>query len=132
MRGRLAAAAPDGIDLTLELVGGDHLEAAIAAARPGGRIGLIGAISTYNAAGPIPAPTNLFQAYAKELTLRGLLITSFFPLAPEWITKASGWLADGTLRTEQTVYDGLDQAPAAFLGLMRGANVGKMLVRLAP
>lgn len=127
---QLAAVAPGGVDLALELVGGDHLEAAIGAARPGGRIGLVGAISTYDATGPVPGPTNLFQAYAKELTLRGLLITSFFPLAAEWTGKATGWLADGTLRAESTVVDGLDEAPAAFLAMMRGENVGKMLVRL--
>ncbi|NLE80718.1 MAG: NADP-dependent oxidoreductase, partial [Rhodococcus sp.] len=55
---------------------------------------------------------------------------SYFHLFPEWIERAAGWLADGSLRTEQTVAEGIDQAPAAFLGVMGGANVGKMLVRL--
>ncbi|AYF77894.1 NADP-dependent oxidoreductase [Nocardia yunnanensis] len=127
---QLVEAAPGGIDSSLDLVGGDHLAAAIRASRHGGRIGLIGAISTYDATGPVPGPTNLFSAYAKELTSRGLLITSFFGLAGEWTERAAGWIADGSLRTEHTVFDGLEQAPAAFLSLMRGGNVGKMLVRL--
>ncbi|SEL52272.1 NADP-dependent oxidoreductase [Rhodococcus maanshanensis] len=127
---RLADYAPEGIDVYLDSVGGDHLEAAIGAARVGGRVALVGAISTYNDTAPTPGPTNLFQAAAKELTLRGMLIGSYFHLFPEYIPLAAGWLADGTLRTEETVVDGLEQAPDAFLGVLRGANTGKMLVRL--
>ncbi|WP_327681558.1 NADP-dependent oxidoreductase [Kitasatospora sp. NBC_00458] len=127
---QLAEAAPEGIDVYLDSVGGDHLRAAIAAMRTGGRIALVGAISTYNATSPAPGPDNLFQAAAKELNLRGMLVSSHFDLFPEWIGKAAGWLADGSLRTEQTVVDGIDRAPDAFLGVLRGANTGKMLVRL--
>ncbi|MEU5429541.1 NADP-dependent oxidoreductase [Streptomyces olivoreticuli] len=127
---QLAQAAPDGVDVYLDSVGGDHLRAAIGAMRGGGRIALVGAISGYNATAPAPGPDNLFQAVAKELTLRGMLVNNYFHLFPEWIGRAAGWLADGTLRTEETVLEGIDQAPAAFLGVMRGANTGKMLVRL--
>ncbi|MCZ4102701.1 MULTISPECIES: NADP-dependent oxidoreductase [unclassified Streptomyces] len=127
---QLAQAAPEGIDVYLDSVGGDHLRAAIGAMRTGGRIALVGAISQYNATMPAAGPDNLFQAAAKELTLRGMLVSSYFDLFPEWIGRAAGWLADGTLRTEETVFEGIDQAPAAFLGMMRGANTGKMLVRL--
>ncbi|WP_245642525.1 MDR family NADP-dependent oxidoreductase [Nonomuraea candida] len=127
---QLARAAPGGIDVYLDNVGGDHLEAAIDAARTGGRFALVGAISQYNATGPVPGPRNLYTAYAKELTLRGLLVTSYLPLFPEWIGQAAGWLADGSLRVEHTVVEGLEQAPAALLGVLRGANLGKMLVRL--
>ncbi|WP_280188973.1 hypothetical protein [Nocardia gipuzkoensis] len=59
-----------------------------------------------------------------------MLVTRYFPIFGVYIAKATGWLADGTLRTKETVYDGLDQAPAAFLGVLSGANIGKMLVRL--
>ncbi|MFB4314878.1 NADP-dependent oxidoreductase [Actinomadura sp. 21ATH] len=127
---QLARAVPNGIDIYLDNVGGDHLEAAIAAARPGGRFALVGAIDQYNATGPVTGPRNLYTAYSKELTLRGLLVNSYFPLFPEWIGQAGAWLADGSLRTAQTVVDGLEQAPAALLGVLRGANVGKMLVHL--
>ncbi|MCF2532899.1 NADP-dependent oxidoreductase [Yinghuangia soli] len=130
LEGQLAAAAPDGIDVYVDNVGGDHLRAAIESLRPGGRIAMVGAISAYNATAPVPGPDNLFQAAAKELTLRGILVSSYFPLFPEWIGKAAGWLADGTLRSEHTVVDGIENAPEAFLGMMRGANTGKMLVRI--
>lgn len=127
--GRLAAAAPDGIDVYLDSVGGNHLRAAVAAMRPRGRIALVGAISGYNGGSPGQGP-DLYLAATKEITLRGMLVNSYFPLFGEYIAKASGWLADGTLRTRETVYDGLEQAPAAFLGVLAGANSGKMLVRL--
>lgn len=128
---QLAEAAPDGVDVYLDNVGGDHLRAAIDAMRPGGRIAMVGAISAYNAQAPVPGPDNLFQAAAKELTLRGMLVSNWLDLFPEWIGKAAPWLADGTLRAEETVVDGIERAPEAFLGMMRGANTGKMLVRLA-
>ena len=127
---QLARAAPQGIDVYLDHVGGDHLAAAISVARTGARFALIGAISSYNATGPVPGPENLFQAYWKEVTLRGMLVTSYFHRFPQWIERASGWLSDGSLRTAETVIDGLEQAPAAFLGVLGGSNTGKMLVRL--
>lgn len=127
---QLAKAAPDGIDVYVDHVGGDHLVAAIDALRHGGRIAMVGAISSYNATEPIPGPSNLFTLAAKDATLRGMLINSYFHLFPEWIGKAAGWLADGSLRTELTVAEGIERAPSAFLDMMRGGNVGKMLVRL--
>ncbi|MFE3450833.1 NADP-dependent oxidoreductase [Nonomuraea sp. NPDC059194] len=127
---QLAQAAPDGIDVYVDHVGGDHLVAAIDALRPGGRIAMVGAISSYNATEPVPGPSNLFELAAKDATLRGMLINSYFHLFPEWIGKAAGWLADGSLRTEVTVAEGIERAPEAFLDMMRGGNVGKMLVRL--
>lgn len=127
---QLAQAAPGGIDVYLDAVAGDHLEAAIGAMRPGGRIAMVGAISGYNATGSVPGPGNLFTAAAKEVTLRGMLVSNHLDLFAEWIPKAASWLADGTLHTEVTVEEGLDRAPDAFLGMMRGANTGKMLVRL--
>ncbi|WP_059005607.1 NADP-dependent oxidoreductase [Streptomyces specialis] len=127
---QLAAAAPEGIDVYVDNVGGDHLVAAIDALRHGGRIAMVGAISAANATEPVPGPHNLFALAPKDATLRGMLVNSYFPLFPEWITKAAGWLAEGSLVTEFTVAEGIERAPAAFLDMMRGANVGKMLVRL--
>jgi NADPH-dependent curcumin reductase CurA len=127
---QLHRAAPDGIDVYLDNVGGDHLSAAIDAARPGARFALVGAVSGYNSTAPVSGPDNLYRAYWREVTLRGMLVTSYFARFPEWIARGSGLLRDGSLRTRETVVDGLEQAPAAFLGVLRGANVGKMLVRL--
>jgi NADPH-dependent curcumin reductase CurA len=129
--GQLASAAPDGIDVYVDSVGGDHLEAAIGALRTGGRVAIVGAIGEYNATGPVPGPTNLYWVAKKELTVRGMLVPSHLGRFPEWVERASGWLADGTLRTEETVVDGLERAPQALADLLRGANLGKMLVRLA-
>ncbi|WP_238012265.1 NADP-dependent oxidoreductase [Dactylosporangium sp. AC04546] len=127
---QLTEAAPEGIDVYLDNVGGDHLAAAIAAARPGARFALVGAVSGYNATAPVPGPANLFEAYWKEVSMRGMLVTSYLHRFPEWTERATAWLRDGALHTTETVADGLDQAPAALLGVLSGANTGKMLVRL--
>ncbi|MFD6163533.1 NADP-dependent oxidoreductase [Nocardia sp. NPDC060256] len=129
LAGQLAAAAPEGIDVYLDSVGGEHLRVAVEAMRPKGRIALVGAISGYNGGTAEPGP-DLFKAATRELSLRGMLVNSYFPIFGEYIAKAAAWLADGTIRTRETVYEGLEQAPAAFLGVLSGANTGKMLVRL--
>lgn len=129
---QLRAAAPEGIDVYVDNVGSDHLEAAIAALRAGGRAALVGAIREYNATDPVPGPANLYEVAKQELTLRGMLVTSYLDRLPEWIERGAAWLADGTLHTEETVVEGLERAPEAFLGVLGGVNIGKMLVRLTP
>lgn len=126
---QLAKAAPDGIDVYIDNVGGEQLEAAIGALRDDGRVALVGAVSGVNATEPVPGP-NLFQVTAKQLTLRGVLVTKQQGLLPKYLELATGWLASGELRAEETVVEGIDRAPEAFLGVLRGANIGKMLVRL--
>ncbi|GAA1592410.1 NADP-dependent oxidoreductase [Kribbella sancticallisti] len=128
LAGQLEAAAPDGIDVYLDNVGGSHLQAALDRLNPGGRVALIGAVSGYNT--PMPPADNLVQAVYKSLSLRGMQVANYFPLFPEYVGHALGWIAAGRLHTEQTVVDGLDQAPAALIGVLRGENTGKMLVRL--
>jgi NADPH-dependent curcumin reductase CurA len=128
---QLAAAAPDGIDVYVDNVGGEQLEAAIGALHDHGRIAVVGAIGEYNAVEPVPGPRNLYRMAITQSSLRGMLVISWHHLFPAYVERASGWIADGRLRTEETVVEGLDRAPAAFLGVLRGENVGKMLVRLA-
>ena len=130
LEGQLAEAAPDGIDVYFDNVGGAHLRAAIAAMRDFGRIALCGAISQYNATEPVPGPDNLFLAVGKRLNLRGFIVGDHAHLAAEYSQRAAEWIAEGDLRTEETVVDGIDNAVQAFLDMMRGANTGKMLVRL--
>lgn len=127
--GALAQAAPDGIDVYVDNVGGEQLEAALAHLRRGGRAAIVGAISQYNLPEPPPGP-NLYQLAIRELTVRGVLVTSHLHRLPEWAERGAAWLADGTLRTGDTVIDGLERAPEALLAVLRGGNVGKMLVRL--
>ncbi|MEU5878845.1 NADP-dependent oxidoreductase [Spirillospora sp. NPDC047279] len=130
LAGQLAAAAPGGIDVYFDNVGGDHLRAALDSLRVHGRVAMCGAISQYNATEPVPGPDNLFLAVGKRLTLRGFLVGDHLDLAPEYARFAAALLSDGRLRNEATVVEGIDNAVEAFLGLLRGANTGKMLVRL--
>lgn len=129
--GQLAAAAGDrGIDVYFDNVGGEHLEAALSALTVGGRVAMCGAISQYNSTEPTPAPRNLMQAIGKQLTLKGFLVSGYWQYMPEFVGTMSGWLADGTVRYDETIVDGLENAPQAFVDLLDGANTGKMLVRL--
>lgn len=126
---RLAELAPDGIDVFIDNVGGAQLEAGIGQMRPHGRVAMVGAVSQYNEVGSATGPNNLYEAATKEVTLRGMLVTSHFDLMPEFLGRAVLWLADGSLRTRETVVDGIENTPAALLGVLNGANIGKMLVR---
>ncbi|SNS40623.1 NADP-dependent oxidoreductase [Rhodococcoides kyotonense] len=127
---QLAQAAPDGIDVYFDNVGGDHLEAAIASANKYARFALCGAISQYNATEPTPAPRNLALAIGKELTLKGFIVGSYGQLSGEFSEKMAQWLADGVVEWDETVVDGLENAPQAFIGLLRGENTGKMVVTI--
>ena len=130
MREQLKAAAPDGIDLYFDNVGGDHLTAALGSLRLGGRVALCGAVESYNATQPLPGPPNIGLAIGKRLTLRGFIVTDHYGRMPAFVDEASTWLRDGKLVVDETIVDGLENAPEAFIGMLRGRNVGKMLVRL--
>lgn len=127
---QVVAATPDGVDVYLDNVGGEHLQVAIGAMNDFGRIALCGAISQYNVTTAQPGPNNLVKAVAKRLSLRGYIVLDHDELRAEWISLASSWLADGSLTDTHTSVDGIDHALEAFTNLSRGANVGKMLVRL--
>jgi hypothetical protein len=127
----LAAAAPEGIDVYFDNVGGEHLEAAIGALRLHGRAAVCGSISAYNAVTPPPGPRNLSLLVANRLTLRGFLVGDHTDLWAEFAEAVTGWLRSGELVVRETVRDGLEGAVPAFLDLLRGGNTGKMLVRLA-
>jgi hypothetical protein len=128
---RLREAAPDGIDVYFDNVAGDHLEAALATLRRWGRVALCGAISEYESVGPSPGPSNLFQAVANDLTLRGFRGSSYQHRLPDVARELGGWLADGRLRYRETVIDGLDRAPEALVRMLSGDTTGKTLVRIA-
>ncbi|MEU1242223.1 NADP-dependent oxidoreductase [Micromonospora parva] len=130
VRESLRAAAPDGVDVYFDNVGGDHLEAAISAMNLHGRAAICGMISQYNATEPSPAPRNLALVIGKRLTLRGFLVNDHHDVRPAFVRDVAGWLRDGTLSYDETIVDGIENAPAAFLGLLRGDNLGKMLVKV--
>lgn len=95
-----------------------------------GRVALIGAISLYNATELPPGPNNLPLAIGNRINLRGMNVGDHFDLMPEYVGQAAAWLADGSLRADETIIDGIENTLAAFLSMMRGGNIGKMLVRL--
>ena len=127
---QLLGAAPDGIDVYFDNVGGDHLQAALHALRPFGRVALCGAISVYNNTEPAPGPNNLTMAIGKQLNLRGFIVSAFDSMRAQFVAEVGGWLADGSLRNDETIVDGIEHAADAFIGLLAGANTGKMVVAI--
>ncbi|MEU4409421.1 NADP-dependent oxidoreductase [Streptosporangium sp. NPDC023963] len=127
---QLARAAPGGIDVYFDNVGGEHLEAAIDELRTYGRAAMCGAISSYNATGPVPGPRNIGLVVGKRLTLRGFIVSDHPERMPDMIAEVGAWLREGKITFTETVVDGLENAPRAFIDMLRGANTGKMVVRL--
>ncbi|MFC0547113.1 NADP-dependent oxidoreductase [Kutzneria chonburiensis] len=128
---QLAQAAPDGIDVYFDNVGGDHLEAALSSLTVHGRVAVCGMISGYNSTEATPAPRNLMQVIGKRLTIRGLLVGDHYDLQPQFVSEVAPLVASGKLRYSETVVEGLENAGKAFLGMLRGENTGKMLVKIA-
>ncbi len=131
-REALRELAPDGIDVYFDNVGGDHLEAAIGAMRPFGRVVACGAISRYSDVEPEPGPRNLFMLFTKRLTIKGFIVSDHFDRFAEFVAEVGPLVRDGRLRYNETIVDGIENAPDAFLGLLRGDNIGKMLVKVGP
>jgi len=127
----LARVAPKGIDVYFENVGGEHLDAAIANARPFARFALCGMISQYNSTGEMYGVKNLIQAVGKSLRLEGFIVSNSFQHLPEFLKDMSGWIQDGKIQWKETIDEGIENAPGAFLKLFRGENTGKMLVKLS-
>ncbi len=127
----LMAAAPEGIDVYFENVGGEHLEAALAAASPFARFAICGMISQYNATTPVPGPSNMAQIIGKNLRLEGFIVSNHWDMMPAFIKDLAEWHKAGKLKWRQTVREGIETAPDAFIGLFSGENFGKMLVKLS-
>lgn len=129
--GQLAAAAPDGIDVYFDNVGrADHFEAAITAFNNYGRVALCGAVAGYNDQEPAPGPRNLAAAIGKRLTLQGFLVSDHEDRYPDLYREVGAAVADKKIRSEETIVEGLANAPNALTALLHGANTGKMLVHL--
>jgi NADPH-dependent curcumin reductase CurA len=124
------SAVPKGIDVYFDNVGGEHLEVAIEMARPMARFAECGMISGYNSMDAIPGPRNIIQVVGKSLRIRGFIVSEFASLRPQFFADMMGWIAEGKLAWEETVFEGVDKAPDAFIGLFSGGNTGKMLVKL--
>ncbi|WP_156678637.1 NADP-dependent oxidoreductase [Sphingomonas profundi] len=125
----LAQAAPEGIDVYFDNVGGDHLDAALGVAKDGARFAMCGMIDNYNAAAPVEM-RNLMRIVAARVRLRGFIVFDFADRFGACQRDMAGWFAAGQLRPVETIRDGLETMPQTFRELFSGGNVGKMLVRL--
>jgi NADPH-dependent curcumin reductase CurA len=125
----LGAAAPDGIDVYFDNVGGDHLDAALAAARNHARFAICGMIGGYNDP-TAPSFRFIMRTIAARIRIQGFLITDYLGRLGEFYSEMMPLVASGAVTSRETVVEGLEAAPEAFLGLFEGANIGKMLVRL--
>jgi NADPH-dependent curcumin reductase CurA len=125
----LAKHCPNGIDVYFENVGGAHLDAALEHMNLRGRIVLCGMISQYNASAP-SGPSNLRLAVRKRLTLQGFIVFDHIDRQAQFYADMAAWMAAGKMHWQETIIDGIENAPRAFIGLFSGDNTGKMLVRL--
>jgi NADPH-dependent curcumin reductase CurA len=128
----LHQAMPNGIDVYFDNVGGEHLNAALANMRPSGRIAVCGMIEQYNATAPSPGPSNIIMVIPLRLTIKGFIVSDYMSMTPEFLRDMGKWAAEGKMKSQETIRDGIENAPAAFIGLFKGENIGKMLVRLGP
>ena len=125
-------ALADGIDVYFDNVGGGQLEAALTALRPFGRVVACGAISRYNDERPEPGPRNLGFIVSKRLRVQGFIVTDHRARFGDFLHEVGPWVAEGKIECRETVLEGIENVPAAFAGLFRGDNTGKMLVRVGP
>ena len=125
----LAEAAPTGIDVYFDNVGGDHLDAAFATARNNARIAICGMIEGYN--GGAPASFRyIMRVISARIQVKGFIYTDYLPEMGQFYADMGGWIASGQVKSRETIRDGLEATPQAFLDLFTGGNTGKMLVRL--
>ena len=129
----LRRAVPEGIDIYFENVGGLQLEAALAHIKPYGRIPLCGLIAQYNddAQKITPGPRNLGEMIYKFVSIRGFVVSKFEDMKEQFRQDMSAWIESGQIKYHETVLQGIENAPSAFIGLFSGNNNGKMLVKLA-
>ncbi|WP_194860321.1 NADP-dependent oxidoreductase [Dietzia sp. SYD-A1] len=132
VREQLGELVPEGVDVYFDNVGGDHLQAALDVMNDGGRIAMCGAIASYNVEGRTPGPDNMATIITRGLTLTGFTLGRHLDLRAEFTDRMTAWFADGEIAYDETVVDGIENTVDAFLDMMRGANTGKMVVRVTP
>jgi NADPH-dependent curcumin reductase CurA len=132
LRASLKAAAPKGIDVYFENVGGEHLNAALPRMNALGRIAVCGMISAYNNFGAVSEPvTTLSNMIYNRVMMRGFVFYEFESKRAQFLEDMKSWIKQGRMKYRTTIVQGIDQAPTALIGLFTGANTGKMVVQLA-
>ncbi len=124
------AAAPKGIDIYFDNVGGEHLEVALEVARPFARFIECGMISAYNDTELKPGPRNIIYVVGKSIKMQGFIVSNYWDMRDKFRAEMTQWIKDGAIKWEETVENGIANAPKAFLSLFAGGNTGKMLVKL--
>ena len=125
----LAEAAPKGIDVYFDNVGGDHLDAAFATARNNARFAICGMIDSYN--GGEPASFRyIMRVISARIMLKGFIYTDYLPEMAQFYADMGGWMASGKMKSRETIREGIEATPQAFLDLFTGGNIGKMLIKL--
>ncbi|MCB8874663.1 NADP-dependent oxidoreductase [Acidisoma silvae] len=126
----LRDACPKGIDVYFENVGGDLQDAVYPLMNDYGRMIMCGMVAEYNDTKPRPGP-NLMDVVKKRLRIEGFIVTDKLQRFVDWRAMATPWVADGSLHFREHVVDGLENAPEAFIDLLRGHNFGKLVIRVA-
>ena len=126
---QLSAAAPKGIDVYFDNVGGDHLDAAFAVARQNARFAICGMIDDYNK-GSDHVFRYIMRIIPTRLMIKGFIYTDYLAAMGDFYRDMGGWVSEGKVTSRETIREGIESAPDAFLGLFEGENIGKMLVRL--
>jgi NADPH-dependent curcumin reductase CurA len=126
----LRDATPDGVDVGFENVGGEVLDNVLRRTNAHARIALCGLISGYNATEPM-ALANVRMLLVNRIRLQGFIVSDHLPRWPEIIRELAGRIASGKLQYRETIAHGLENAPKAFIGLLKGENFGKQLVKVA-
>jgi NADPH-dependent curcumin reductase CurA len=127
---QLEAACPKGIDVYFENVGGAVQQTVWPLLNDFARIPVCGLIAQYNATTPMPGP-DMFSVLRKRLLLRGFIVSDFAAKQADFLRDVGEWVRTGRLKYREDIVDGLEKAPASFLGMLQGKNFGKMLVRMA-
>jgi len=122
----------EGIDLYFDNVGGKHLEASLDNMKTFGRIVLCGMISQYNATSTTPGPANIFLAITKRLRLQGFIVRDHYDMVNQFLSDTSKWVKEGKIKWKETIFEGLENSPKAFMALFNGENFGKTLVKVGP
>jgi len=132
---QLKAACPKGADVYFENVGVPVFDAVLPLFSPFARIPVCGLIAQYNATeappGPNRLPVLMRNVLTKRLTIRGFIVTDFAAKFPDFIRDVPQWIKDGRIKYREDIAVGLENAPEAFMGLLKGKNFGKQLVRIA-